>query len=111
MTAHSRFYYRLRTGYLLMTFVFLGLIANAQLSVCLLYTSDAADERSSVDLGGRRIIKKKKIETHCVPYIVAYMQRLLGLHYLQRRTHRPKIGPKLTELSGTEQTHTYNNER
>ena len=30
---------------------------------CLLYTSDAADERSSVDLGGRRIIKKKK-NTH-----------------------------------------------
>ena len=27
---------------------------------CLLYTSDAADERSSVDLGGRRIIKKNK---------------------------------------------------
>ena len=31
-------------------------------TICLLYTSDAADERSSVDLGGRRIIKKKKIE-------------------------------------------------
>mgnify|MGYP003381583992 CR=1 FL=1 len=30
---------------------------------CLLYTSDAADERSSVDLGGRRIIKKKKTLT------------------------------------------------
>ena len=30
---------------------------------CLLYTSDAADERSSVDLGGRRIIKKKKLMT------------------------------------------------
>ena len=29
------------------------------LESCLLYTSDAADERSSVDLGGRRIIKKK----------------------------------------------------
>ena len=28
--------------------------------ICLLYTSDAADERSSVDLGGRRIIKKQK---------------------------------------------------
>ena len=28
---------------------------------CPLYTSDAADERSSVDLGGRRIIKKKTI--------------------------------------------------
>ena len=27
---------------------------------CLLYTSDAADERSRVDPGGRRIIKKKK---------------------------------------------------
>ena len=27
---------------------------------CLLYTSDAADERSSVDLGGRRIIKQKQ---------------------------------------------------
>ena len=30
------------------------------MGACLLYTSDAADERSSVDLGGRRIIKKKK---------------------------------------------------
>ena len=34
-----------------------GLITR--LGTCLLYTSDAADERSSVDLGGRRIIKKK----------------------------------------------------
>ena len=35
--------------------------ARYQVSLrCLLYTSDAADERSSVDLGGRRIIKKKK---------------------------------------------------
>ena len=33
--------------------------ANSKFEVCLLYTSDAADERSSVDLGGRRIIKKK----------------------------------------------------
>ena len=30
---------------------------------CLLYTSDAADERSSVDLGGRRIIKNKHTDT------------------------------------------------
>ena len=30
------------------------------MSPCLLYTSDAADEEDSVDLGGRRIIKKKK---------------------------------------------------
>eukprot|EP00656_Telonema_subtile_P024455 TRINITY_DN26690_c0_g1_i3.p3 TRINITY_DN26690_c0_g1~~TRINITY_DN26690_c0_g1_i3.p3 ORF type:complete len:106 (+),score=1.88 TRINITY_DN26690_c0_g1_i3:891-1208(+) len=27
---------------------------------CLLYTSDAADEEDSVDLGGCRVIKKKK---------------------------------------------------
>ena len=33
---------------------------NVEFIYCLLYTSDAADERSSVDLGGRRIIKKKK---------------------------------------------------
>ena len=40
----------------------LGQTASAQSrqsSCCLLYTSDAADERSSVDLGGRRIIKKR----------------------------------------------------
>ena len=36
----------------------------AEQSVCLLYTSDAADERSSVDLGGRRIIKKNNTTTH-----------------------------------------------
>ena len=32
--------------------------------ICLLYTSDAADEEDSVDLGGRRSIKKKKNEQH-----------------------------------------------
>jgi len=31
-----------------------------QLKLCLLYTSDAADDLLCVDLGGRRIIKKKK---------------------------------------------------
>src|SRR5674536_57388 len=33
---------------------------NIKVKGCLLYTSDAADEEDSVDLGGRRIIKKKK---------------------------------------------------
>ena len=37
-----------------------GFDLQALHGACLLYTSDAADERSSVDLGGRRIIKKKK---------------------------------------------------
>ena len=31
-----------------------------QVCFCLLYTSDAADDLLCVDLGGRRIIKKKK---------------------------------------------------
>ena len=43
---------------------------------CLLYTSDAADEEDSVDLGGRRLIKQKKnketttmyLETHQYNY-------------------------------------------
>src|SRR5450756_302916 len=32
----------------------------ARATICLLYTSDAADDLLCVDLGGRRIIKKKK---------------------------------------------------
>ena len=36
-----------------------SLVTSVLLASCPLYTSDAADERSSVDLGGRRIIKKK----------------------------------------------------
>src|SRR5680860_157245 len=34
--------------------------AGEQCMACLLYTSDAADDLLCVDLGGRRIIKKKK---------------------------------------------------
>src|SRR5665213_3891315 len=33
---------------------------EARFDTCLLYTSDAADDLLCVDLGGRRIIKKKK---------------------------------------------------
>ena len=54
-TAQNHVWINQRDG----TFRELGLEAGAGYS-CLLYTSDAADERSSVDLGGRRIIKKKK---------------------------------------------------
>ena len=43
--------------------------AHAQNGRCLLYTSDAADERSSVDLGGRRIIKKKKNSNKYTVYL------------------------------------------
>ena len=34
--------------------------ATPDSGICLLYTSDAADDLLCVDLGGRRIIKKKK---------------------------------------------------
>ena len=40
---------------------FFPLISNPLMIItCLLYTSDAADDLLCVDLGGRRIIKKKK---------------------------------------------------
>ena len=48
---------------------------------CLLYTSDAADERSSVDLGGRRIIKKKKKKQH-----ILHLYRLDNHIYNTRNT-------------------------
>src|SRR5450756_3259031 len=35
-------------------------LQSADDQICLLYTSDAADDLLCVDLGGRRIIKKKK---------------------------------------------------
>ena len=35
---------------------------KASVYSCLLYTSDAADEEDSVDLGGSRVLKKKKRE-------------------------------------------------
>ena len=42
-------------------------ILRGSSTACLLYTSDAADERSSVDLGGRRIIKKKTPDNYTQP--------------------------------------------
>src|SRR5659263_269911 len=36
-----------------------GIIGHVKGKICLLYTSDAADDLLCVDLGGRRIIKKK----------------------------------------------------
>ena len=57
---HSGSYYNLSQGAFGVTNV-TGVITDCMgvVNGCLLYTSDAADERSSVDLGGRRIIKKK----------------------------------------------------
>ena len=51
-------------GPLIVSFAIFGSTASGSTTIsiesCLLYTSDAADDLLCVDLGGRRIIKKKK---------------------------------------------------
>eukprot|EP00825_Cyclidium_porcatum_P021042 TRINITY_DN23599_c0_g1_i2.p2 TRINITY_DN23599_c0_g1~~TRINITY_DN23599_c0_g1_i2.p2 ORF type:complete len:151 (+),score=20.28 TRINITY_DN23599_c0_g1_i2:114-566(+) len=61
-------------------------LEEAKKRFCLLYTSDAADDMQCVDLGGRRIIKKKK----------------------KRQIHQTKQMQRLkqTQLSNLEQAHT-----
>ena len=56
----------------------------ALLDACLLYTSDAADDLLCVDLGGRRIIKKKKLHEfyHTHHFIDAYYQYIAIIHDL-----------------------------
>ena len=55
-------------------------VLREQAGHCLLYTSDAADERSSVDLGGRRIIKKKHNNLHTSPNVALRRQQKNTLH-------------------------------
>ena len=50
-------------------------------TVCLLYTSDAADERSSVDLGGRRIIKKKTQYRHIRQTLIIITTTHVNIRY------------------------------
>ena len=55
-------------------------------TICLLYTSDAADDKPSVDLGGRRIIKKiffKQKTAYEIPL------RLVGSEMCIRDRDRP----------------------
>ena len=54
---------------------------------CLLYTSDAADERSSVDLGGRRIIKKKKKQNTAGQVSIKQKTRIITQYKQLNRTH------------------------
>ena len=61
----------------------LGQLYSRLLAGCLLYTSDAADERSSVDLGGRRIIKKKNTKTSRV-----------HLHTENRRLQKDRVASR-----------------
>ena len=55
----------LKNPYLNLSLLSLVDPTTALLTICLLYTSDAADEEDSVDLGGRRNIKKKKRIVTC----------------------------------------------
>eukprot|EP00658_Telonema_sp_P-2_P032184 TRINITY_DN23892_c0_g1_i1.p1 TRINITY_DN23892_c0_g1~~TRINITY_DN23892_c0_g1_i1.p1 ORF type:complete len:120 (-),score=13.39 TRINITY_DN23892_c0_g1_i1:9-368(-) len=48
---------------------------------CLLYTSDAADEEDSVDLGGRRIIKKKKRDINHEMLVLTKLLSDLTINY------------------------------
>ena len=65
--------------------------AREQVRHCLLYTSDAADERSSVDLGGRRIINKTtKLATKSMEY---QTENIINDHTTEqnKHSHRRKI--------------------
>ena len=62
---------------------------RSQLGACLLYTSDAADDLLCVDLGGRRIIKKKKsICIHTSRHLIVYSTSTAALLLLQSSTPR-----------------------
>ncbi|WDT36886.1 hypothetical protein PVA38_12105 [Streptococcus pneumoniae D39] len=53
---------------------------------CLLYTSDAADEARSVDLGGRRIIKKKTTMQHIELVMISHTSTIgSSVHGVERR--------------------------
>ena len=60
---------------------------------CLLYTSDAADDLLCVDLGGRRIIKKKKQSTFMID-LTEYINNVSTLDECQQ----VEIVDTLTEL-------------
>ena len=53
-------------------FAIFGIVGGSALAACLLYTSDAADDLLCVDLGGRRIIKKKKKHNITTQSIINY---------------------------------------
>ena len=52
------------TAYVKLRHDLLKIIDEGQDDLCLLYTSDAADDLLCVELGGRRIIKKKNKPPH-----------------------------------------------
>ncbi len=59
---------------------FSEVVANSKIS-CLLYPFDAADEEDSVDLGGRRIIKKKISSTGVPLSLLTHSLHCLALSF------------------------------
>ena len=57
------------------TILLTGIVVKA----CLLYTSDAADDLLCVDLGGRRIIKKKNTTITTQLTVSSYQRTLLSI--------------------------------
>ena len=56
-----------------------SLHSNVASKACLLYTSDAADDLLCVDLGGRRIIKKKNTKNNADD--ICRNQQVNNIHY------------------------------
>eukprot|EP00825_Cyclidium_porcatum_P051268 TRINITY_DN9388_c0_g1_i2.p1 TRINITY_DN9388_c0_g1~~TRINITY_DN9388_c0_g1_i2.p1 ORF type:complete len:206 (+),score=30.72 TRINITY_DN9388_c0_g1_i2:46-663(+) len=63
----------------------LNLLEQGLMQSCLLYTSDAADDMQCVDLGGRRIIKKKK------------HRHITSNRNNKKQTTQPRLRRKVTE--------------
>ena len=67
---------------------------DAAVGVCLLYTSDAADDLLCVDLGGRRIIKKKKHQTT----LTSRSYNVTHTHETTKLDHTPIYAYRVTQL-------------
>ena len=68
-----------------------GLYLYGQLRLCLLYTSDAADDLLCVDLGGRRIIKKKKKKYNKLTKQKQFIHIINSLTKYQTKNNHPYL--------------------
>ena len=72
---------------------------RARVDGCLLYTSVAADERSRVDLGGRRFITKKKNNILYISVVPEQFKRKINVRLLTSKKNYEKEKNRLTEGS------------
>eukprot|EP00825_Cyclidium_porcatum_P007320 TRINITY_DN13668_c0_g1_i1.p1 TRINITY_DN13668_c0_g1~~TRINITY_DN13668_c0_g1_i1.p1 ORF type:complete len:206 (-),score=34.99 TRINITY_DN13668_c0_g1_i1:13-630(-) len=62
---------------------------------CLLYTSDAADDMQCVDLGGRRILKKKKYQSRRISLLEFTQQNSICVAKLVQQVATPIYAPRV----------------